>query len=125
MKFHSKALNLYMVLDLIHVYQYIHHKKIHPKISLTTLVLKYLCNVCYQKQFAKRLYLWLQSLEGLLCLRPFPKAKFFPLKGFMAEIGAHKNKASNLLKLKCKINNKLVCYFKFKGNKFVHDFANE
>jgi hypothetical protein len=29
--------------------------------------------------------------------------------GFMAKIGAHKSKASNLLKLKCKMNNELVC----------------
>jgi hypothetical protein len=57
MKFHSKALNLYMVLNLIYVYQYIYHKKFHPKISLTTQVLKYLCNVYNQKKIAKRLYL--------------------------------------------------------------------
>jgi hypothetical protein len=31
--------------------------------------------------------------------------------GFMAKIGAHKSKASNLLKLKCKMNNELVCCF--------------
>ncbi len=31
------------------------------------------------------------------------------LGGFMAKIGAHKIEASNLLKLKCKINNKLMC----------------
>jgi len=43
----------------------------------------------------------------------------------MAEIGAHKNEASNQLKLKCKINNKLVCYFGFKSDKFVHDSTNE
>ncbi len=30
--------------------------------------------------------------------------------GFMAEIQAHESEASNLLKLKCKINNELVCY---------------
>ncbi len=31
--------------------------------------------------------------------------------GLMAKIGAHKSKASNLLKLKCKMNNELVCCF--------------
>ncbi len=30
-------------------------------------------------------------------------------RGFMAKMGAHKNEASNLLKLKCKISNELVC----------------
>jgi hypothetical protein len=32
-----------MVLDLIDVYQFIQHKKIHPKIPLMILVLKYVC----------------------------------------------------------------------------------
>jgi hypothetical protein len=31
-------------------------------------------------------------------------------RGFMAEIGTHKSEASNLLKLNCKINNKIVGY---------------
>jgi len=32
-------------------------------------------------------------------------------RGFMAKMGAHKNEASNLLKLKCKINNELESCF--------------
>jgi len=28
----------------------------------------------------------------------------------MAEIGVHKNETSSLLKLNCKINNKVMCY---------------
>jgi hypothetical protein len=36
------------------------------------------------------------------------QGKLIIRKGFMAEIGAHKNEASNLLKLNCKINDKLV-----------------
>jgi hypothetical protein len=31
--------------------------------------------------------------------------------GLMVEIGAHKNETSNLLKLNCKINNKVMCFF--------------
>jgi hypothetical protein len=31
--------------------------------------------------------------------------------GFMAKIGTHKSEASNLLKLNCKLNNKIVGYF--------------
>jgi hypothetical protein len=30
--------------------------------------------------------------------------------GFVAKIGAHESKASNLLKLNCNINDELVCY---------------
>ncbi len=72
-----------------HVFQ-----KVHPKIPLTTLVLKYICNflklydmyyivtnIFYIFKFfiacwifflnAKRLYLWLQFLGGLVCFHPF------------------------------------------------------
>jgi len=56
---------------------------------------------------------------------PISQSNFFFLRGFMAEIGAHKNEASDQLKLKCKINNKLVCYFGFKSDKFIHDSTNE
>jgi hypothetical protein len=46
MDFQPKILNLYMVLDLIDVYQYInviHPKKIQQKIPPTNLFLKYIC----------------------------------------------------------------------------------
>jgi len=36
------------------------------------------------------------------------QGKLIIQKGFMAEIEAHENEASNLLKLNCKINDKLV-----------------
>jgi hypothetical protein len=39
------------------------------------------------------------------------QGKVIILGGFMANIGAHKIEASNLLKLKCKINNKLSFVF--------------
>ncbi len=38
----------------------------------------------------------------------------------MVKITAQENEASNLLKLKCKINNKLVFFFGFMSNKFIH-----
>jgi hypothetical protein len=37
------------------------------------------------------------------------QGKLILQKGFMVKIRAHKSEASNLLKLKCNINNKLVC----------------
>lgn len=39
------------------------------------------------------------------------QGKMIIQRGFMAKIGAHKSKASNLLKLKCEMNNELVCCF--------------
>jgi hypothetical protein len=38
------------------------------------------------------------------------QGKFILQRGFIIEIGANESEASNLLKLKCKINDKLVCY---------------
>jgi hypothetical protein len=53
-------------------------------------------------------------------LMPISQSRKIFLRGFMAKIGAHKNETSNLLKLKCKINNGLVCYVRFNSNKFIH-----
>jgi hypothetical protein len=42
----SKNLNVFKWSSILVVYiNNIHHEKIHPRIPLTTLVLKYICNV--------------------------------------------------------------------------------
>jgi hypothetical protein len=41
----SKNINFVNGLDLIDVYQFIHHKKIHSRIPLMILVLKYKCKI--------------------------------------------------------------------------------
>jgi hypothetical protein len=52
-----------------------------------------------------------------------PEVKLIIQGGFIAEIGAHESEAFNLLKLNCKINDKLVCCFlDSKNNIFVHHF---
>jgi hypothetical protein len=42
----------------------------------------------------------------------------------MANIRANKSEVSNLLKLRCKMNKFLCCFFGFNNDKFIHDFAN-
>jgi hypothetical protein len=48
---------------------------------------------------------WPNPLQLSECI---VQGKLVIQKGFMAKIGAHESEASNLLKLNCKINDKLV-----------------
>ncbi len=42
--FEKNLIQNFKILDFIDVYQYHIHKKVHPRIPPTTLVLKYICN---------------------------------------------------------------------------------